>query len=146
LQEKTGIESDTIRMRERQLEPTFGDKLQHRARQVVRAALGKPTWPRATLKIDAKTILVVDEASLVSTHDFAMLAKAVVNQGGSLIAVGDHRQLPAIERGGCFDQLVKSLGGTELTEIRRQHDPVDRDAIKNLLAGRPAETLEHFAK
>jgi conjugative relaxase-like TrwC/TraI family protein len=145
LQEKTGIESDTIRMRERQLESTFGGKLEHHAHQMIRAALGKPTWPRAPFKIDAKTVLVVDEASLVSTQDFTMLAKVVVNQGGSLIAVGDHRQLPAIERGGCFDHLVKSLEGSELTEIRRQQDPVDRDAIKNLLAGRPAETLEHFA-
>lgn len=146
LQEKTGIESDTIRMRERQLAPTFGDKLEHHAQQMMRAAVGKPTWPLATPKIDAKTVLVVDEASLVSTHDFTILAKAVVNQGGSLIAVGDHRQLPAIERGGCFDHLVKSLEGSELTKIRRQQDPVDRDAIKNLLAGRPAETLEHFAR
>lgn len=146
LEEKTGIPSNTLRMRELQLYPDFKHTLKHHTKQLVRAALGQHTYKLPRLQIDAKTVLVIDEAGMVGTRDFALLAKAVVEQGGSLLAVGDEKQLASIERGGCLEMLVKTIGGVRLTEIRRQADADDRQAVKDVVAANPEEALRHYAE
>jgi ATP-dependent exoDNAse (exonuclease V) alpha subunit len=98
------------------------------------------------LVLDAKTVLVVDEAGMVGTRDFARLAKAVVEHGGSLVAIGDERQLSSIERGGCFAHLVKAVPGVRLNEIRRQAEEADRQAVKRLSAGEAEEVLRLYAQ
>ena len=52
--------------------------------------------------------------------------------------VGDHRQLPEIGPGGAFRGLADRLNAAELTYNLRQRDPVERDAIGNLRAGKTA--------
>ncbi|QDT76364.1 MobF family relaxase [Lacipirellula limnantheis] len=147
LEESTGIQSETVRRREHQLaEPTFGEKWTHHARQIGRVALGKQTWSLPKLEIDSRTVLVIDEAGMLGTRDFTMLAKAVVAGGGSIIAVGDERQLSSIERGGGFQRLVEAVGGVRLTEIRRQTDVNDRQAVKDVVGANPEEALQHYAK
>lgn len=146
LQEKTGIESATVRLRELQLYPGLKHTLQHHARQLVRAALGKNTYKLPRLILDDKTVLVIDEAGMVGTRDFALLARAVVEQGGSIVAIGDEKQLSSIERGGCFAHLVKTVSGVRLDEIRRQVDEGDRLAVKALSAGQAEEALHHYAE
>lgn len=145
LQEKTGIESATVKLRELQLYPDLTHTLKHHAAQLLRAALGKRTYKLPRLKLDAKTVLVIDEAGMVGTRDFALLAKAVVDHGGSIVAIGDEKQLSSIERGGCFAHLVKTLPGVRLDEIRRQVDEGDRQAVKSLSAGDAEEALRHYA-
>lgn len=145
LQEKAGIESATIKLRELQLYPDLKHTLKHHAKQLLRAALGKKTFKIAPLKINSKTVLVIDEAGMVGTRDFALLAKAVVDQGGSIVAIGDEKQLSSIERGGCFAHLVKTVSGVRLDEIRRQVDEGDREAVKALSAGQAEEALRHYA-
>lgn len=145
LQEKTGIDSATVKLRELQLHPELTHTLKHHAAQLLRAALGKRTYKLPRLKLDAKTVLVIDEAGMVGTRDFALLAKAVVDHGGSIIAIGDEKQLSSIERGGCFAHLVKTVPGVRLDEIRRQVDEGDRRAVKALSAGEAEEALRHYA-
>lgn len=145
LQEKTGIQSGTVRQRELQLYPSLQHTLKHHARQLVRAALGKKTYKLSPLVLDAKTVLVIDEAGMIGTRDFALLARAVVEQGGSLIAVGDEKQLSSIERGGCLAKLAQSIGGVHLDEIRRQNDEGDRTAVKEVVGGNVEEALRHYA-
>ena len=145
LEEKTGIESTTVRMRELQLYPSLKHRLKHHTKQLVRAAQGKTTSRLAPLKFDEKTVLVMDEAGMIGTRDFSLLAKAVVDHGGSIVAVGDEKQLPSIERGGCFGLLVKELGGVRLTEIRRQQDVADRIAVKEIVHDSPEAALKHYA-
>lgn len=146
LQEKSGIKSETIRKRERQLYPSLTAALKHHARQLGRAALGKNTQALPQLTIDAKTVLVIDEAGMVGTKDFANLARAVVAGGGSLVAVGDERQLSSIDRGGCFAKLVVELDGVRLTNIRRQEEAADREAVKSVVEGSPREALAYYAR
>ena len=145
LQENTGIESRTVRTRELQLYPSLQHRLKHHAEQLVRAAAGKRTYKLQPLIIDSKTVLVIDEAGMAGTRDFALLAQAVVEQGGSIVAVGDEKQLASIERGGAFAKLIKDIGGVRLTAIRRQHDEKDREAVINLATGNPEEALAHYA-
>jgi ATP-dependent exoDNAse (exonuclease V) alpha subunit len=146
LEESSGIKSETVRMRELQLlGPSLGKTIKHHAVQLGRAAIGKNTASLPRLDIDRRTVLVIDEAGMLGTRDFAMLAKAVVQGGGTIIAIGDDKQLPSIERGGGFKYLVETLGGVKLSEIRRQRDVGDRAAVKNVVAGNPEESLWHYA-
>src|SRR5690606_30514523 len=124
--------------------PSFARKWQHHARQLGRAVLGKNTYTLPQLEIDARTVLVIDEAGMLGTRDFSLLAKAVVDRGGSIVAVGDEQQLSSIERGGGFEHLVKTVGGVRLTEIRRQADVLDRQAVKDVVASSPEEALQHY--
>lgn len=145
LQEKTGIDSATLRRRELQLYPSLKHTLEHHAKQLVRAALGKSTHKLSRLTLNPQTVLVIDEAGMVGTRDFALLAQAVVDQGGTIVAIGDEKQLSSIERGGAFGYLVKHVPGVRLEEIRRQTDPGDRRAVKDFAFGNSEEALEHYA-
>lgn len=145
LEDKAGIKSETIRRREYQLQPTAAQKLRHHARQLVRAAQGKSTHRLQPLTLGPKTVLVIDEAGMVGTRDFTLLVKAVVEQGGSVVAVGDQWQLPSIERGGCLAELVRKVDGVHLSEIRRQTDEADREAVKELARGNPEAALLHYS-
>lgn len=146
LQEKAGIQSDTVRMRELQLQNGAKHSLKHHARQLGRAALGKKTFKQQKLVIDSKTVLVIDEAGMVGTRDFSMLCSAVNKQGGSIVAVGDQWQLPSIERGGCLGTLAHLIDGVHLTEIRRQQDAADRQAVKDIMQADAESFLKHYAK
>jgi conjugative relaxase-like TrwC/TraI family protein len=69
-------------------------------------------------------VLVVDEASTMPTRALTQLAEAISQVDGRLILVGDRAQLPAIDAGGAFASLADRLGVIELTENRRQRDPI----------------------
>ena len=57
--------------------------------------------------IDARTVLLVDEASLVSTRDFVALARATEETGAILRLVGDPAQHSAVVAGGIFRYLTE---------------------------------------
>jgi ATP-dependent exoDNAse (exonuclease V) alpha subunit len=76
-----------------------------------------------------RSVLVVDEAGMVGTRDLAWLIDATIDAGAKLVLVGDDRQLPEIEAGGLFSALAGGLGALELTQVRRQHEQCDRDAL-----------------
>ena len=144
LETKTGIPSDTIRMRQLQLYPGLIHRATHHLKQVIRALKGKRTFKRESLRINSRTVLIVDEAGVVGTRDFEMLLTAVKERGGAIIFVGDQWQLPAIERGGMLRSLARRIGGAHLSTIRRQKSMGDRDAVQNALVGRPEEVLRHY--
>jgi hypothetical protein len=58
--------------------------------------------------IDDRTVIVVDEASLVSTHDAALLERAVAeNPGSKLVFVGDQEQHSSVAAGGFFRWVIE---------------------------------------
>ncbi|KAB2834636.1 MAG: AAA family ATPase, partial [Caedimonadaceae bacterium] len=71
-------------------------------------------------QIDDKTLLVVDEAAMLSTDLQIELLHAAKKAGAKVLLVGDSRQLLSIQRGGMFEILAERLGAAEITEVRRQ--------------------------
>jgi DNA replication protein DnaC len=59
------------------------------------AKKGKLDW-------DAKTVLILDEAGMVSNNRMRDLLSLAAERGAKVLMVGDDRQLPAVERGGLF--------------------------------------------
>jgi conjugative relaxase-like TrwC/TraI family protein len=82
------------------------------------------------------SVLVVDEAGMVSTRVLAKLADHAEATDSKLLLVGDDRQLPEIEAGGGFRALADRLGSIELREIQRQRHAWDQLALGDLRAGR----------
>ena len=101
---------------------------------------------KGDLKISSNTILVVDEAGMVGTRQMAKLVDAMRDGGGKLVLVGDAKQLQPIEAGGPFRAIAESVGAAELTDIRRQRDIKDREAIKNIVKGESGKALRDYAE
>jgi conjugative relaxase-like TrwC/TraI family protein len=84
------------------------------------------------------TVVICDEASMVSTKDLASLVELVEAADGKLILLGDPHQLPSIDSGGLFHRIVADDDGvvTDLADInQRQKDDLDREALHQLRTG-----------
>lgn len=86
--------------------------------------------------LDAGTVLVIDEAAMLGTRLFADLVTRADRAGAKVIAVGDPKQLPAIEAGGLFSALLDRVDALRLAGNRRQRDPAERAALGALRSGR----------
>jgi len=115
--------------------PVIGCAWQGQAARVLEEEAGVPSetiarllWrlERNYLAVPPGGVVIVDEAATVPTRAMADLAQAARDAGARLILVGDRAQLPAIDAGGGFSGLVDRLGAVELTENRRQRDPLQR--------------------
>jgi ATP-dependent exoDNAse (exonuclease V) alpha subunit len=73
--------------------------------------------------LDARTVLVVDEAGMVGSRKLTRLLDHAQQAGAKVVLVGDDRQLGAIDAGGGFRGLRLRLGASVLTENRRQQAP-----------------------
>jgi conjugative relaxase-like TrwC/TraI family protein len=85
--------------------------------------------------LDARTVLVVDEAGMLGSRKLARLLDHAERAGAKVVLVGDDRQLAAIEAGGGFRGLRVRLGASELTENRRQQQTWERGAVEHLRTG-----------
>ncbi|MEI7578362.1 MAG: MobF family relaxase [Armatimonadota bacterium] len=96
-------------------------------------------------EIKADTVLVVDEAGMVATPDLEKLVSFAQRVGAKLVLVGDERQLQPIGPGAPFMELGARFGRAELNDIRRQHDPWARQAVKDMADGNTKEAVNAFA-
>ena len=90
------------------------------------------------------TVVVLDEASMVSSRDLGELVEHVVNAGGKLVLCGDHRQLPSIRAGGAFRAIVARTDAIELTHNRRQQEQWERDALDTLREGVASKAIRVY--
>ena len=97
------------------------------------------TCATAALTIDARTLVVVDEAGMVGTPQLRELLTATTAAGAKTVLVGDAHQLaPVKARGGMFAQLVEDLPWAQrLSEVWRMRDPAERTASLALRNGGP---------
>ncbi|GDX39730.1 hypothetical protein LBMAG21_00220 [Armatimonadota bacterium] len=94
--------------------------------------------------LDAKSILVVDEAGMVATPELERLVRHCEAVGAKLVLIGDERQLQPIGPGAPFLELGKRLGYADLQDIRRQNESWAKKAVKDIAEGRAREALEAF--
>lgn len=122
----------------------IGAALAARAAQQLTQGAGMPARTIARLlrdldrgrrRLDARTVLVIDEAGMVGTRTLARLLAHAADAGAKLVLVGDARQLPEIEAGGAFQQFAVRLGAIRLRSNHRQHARWERHALSLLRAG-----------
>ena len=77
---------------------------------------------RGPVPIGRGTLLVVDEASMLSGPDLADLIAYAKTRGAKIILAGDVSQLQAVENGGGMSLLAAALGYARLAEpVRFRH-------------------------
>ena len=97
----------------------------------------------ATSPLDARSVLIVDEASTVSDRDLDRLLWLAEQTGAAIRLVGDPAQHGAVAAGGMFAVLCERDRSTtpELASSHRVADPHDRAAAEALRDGRVADAL-----
>ncbi|RWR26384.1 conjugative relaxase [Sinirhodobacter populi] len=85
----------------------------------------------------SKTILVVDEASMIGTADMRdLMTRANQAAYARVLLLGDIKQLDAVAAGTPFDQLQRAGMPTALmADIQRQRDGALRDAVLHSIRG-----------
>lgn len=146
LQSGSGIRTVTLATLEYLLNPSLGHRLKQHAKQLARTALNLPAGPVKPLRIDANTVLVIDEAGMVGTRQLSRIVETVNRHGGKLVLAGDGAQLQAIEAGCPFIAIAKRLGSAELTEIHRQREPRDRETVQQFARGDIGPALSGLAE
>lgn len=99
--------------------------------------------------LQSGTLIIVDEASMVSTADLAWLVEQVETCDGKLVLVGDPKQLPSVDSGGLFHRIVAS-GDQVVDDLarvnQRQQLDFDRSALDRLRAGEIEEAVHDYAE
>ena len=96
--------------------------------------------------LDRDSVVVVDEAGMVGTRGLDALLSHAEDAGAKIVLVGDDKQLPEIAAGGAFRALKEQLPAFELSEVRRQSNSWERDALELLREGRSAEAVEVYGQ
>ncbi len=91
---------------------------------------------RSRLRLDHRSVLVVDEAAMVGTRQLNLLTGYAAGAGAKVVLVGDPRQLPEIDAGGTFAAIARRVRPVVLNENRRQADPDTRAALDALRAAK----------
>jgi conjugative relaxase-like TrwC/TraI family protein len=100
---------------------------------------------RGTLGLDARSVVVVDEAGMADTRRLHAVMEAAGESRSKVLLVGDQAQLSSIGAGGLFGEIAGRVPAAELTEVHRAHHGWERDAWAQLRAGDAAPALAGYA-
>ncbi|NQE62378.1 Ti-type conjugative transfer relaxase TraA [Caulobacter sp. RHG1] len=98
-------------------------------------------WAKDRELLDARDVLVIDEAGMIGSRQMERLLSAAEKAGAKVVLVGDPEQLQAIEAGAAFRSIAERHSHVEITQVRRQHEEWQRDATRHLATGRAGEAL-----
>lgn len=91
------------------------------------------------------SVLVVDEAGLLSSREMHALLTEVERAEAKMILVGDRRQLQAIGAGPGLDLVTRAVEATRVDTIVRQREQWARDAVMAFGRGDAESGLAAFA-
>ncbi|HJV60470.1 MAG TPA: MobF family relaxase [Albitalea sp.] len=97
-------------------------------------------------RLDDRTVVVVDEAGMVSLRDMHALLSAVEEAGARAVLVGDTGQLKAVEAGAPFRQLQEQgMAMVRMADILRQQNEKLRAAVVDAAEGKVQDSLKKLA-
>ena len=91
-------------------------------------------------------VLVVDEATQVSTEDALRITQIARRNGAMVVATFDPEQLGAVDAGGIFPLIAARHGSYRLTEVRRFANAWERDASLRLREGDVTALAEYSGR
>ena len=101
---------------------------------------------RGAMRLTSQDVVVVDEASQVSTEDLAAILAVVRAAGARAILTGDTAQLGAVDAGGMMRLIAADLGHWELAEVRRFDEEWEAQASLQLREGQRAALQAYDAR
>jgi Ti-type conjugative transfer relaxase TraA len=93
-------------------------------------------------RLNGSTVLVIDEAGMIGSRQFADLLEATEQAQAKIVLVGDANQLQPIEAGQLFERIGEEVGSARLTDIRRQRESADRAMVQALASGDTRAALD----
>lgn len=82
------------------------------------------------VQLDAKSVVIVDEAGLVGSRHMSAILTAAKEAGAKVILTGDSKQLAPVEAGGAVEAIIEEIGSARIDEVRRQGAHVRNDPEK----------------
>jgi conjugative relaxase-like TrwC/TraI family protein len=101
-------------------------------------------FDRHEVHLSPRTVLLVDEASMVGSEQLARLISHADERGAKLVLIGDPEQLGSVEAGGLFSAIAERTDPVHLHEVIRHLHDVDRDAARLIREGRAQEALSLY--
>ena len=98
---------------------------------------------RGHLPVRQGDLLVIDEASMVSTEDLAAVEDIATRCGAKILLTGDTQQLSAPQAGGVMRLIAEEHGYYQLTTVQRFEQEWEREASLRLRAG-DADVLAEY--
>jgi ATP-dependent exoDNAse (exonuclease V) alpha subunit len=95
-----------------------------------------------TTTLTDKSLVIIDEATLVATKQVAELIQAAGR--AKIVLIGDSRQLQSIDAGGAFQAIRDEVGSSKLTTVIRQRSEWQREAAKHFAEGNAAAGLKAY--
>ncbi len=95
--------------------------------------------------LDDRTVLIVDEAGLLSSREMHGLLTAADNAGAKVLFTGDRDQLQAIGAGSGLRLVTHAAEASKVQTIVRQHQAWARDAVTSFGQGDAKAGLDAFA-
>jgi conjugative relaxase-like TrwC/TraI family protein len=93
-------------------------------------------------RLTDRTVLVIDEAGMIGSRQFARLLEAADGAQAKVVLVGDANQLQPIEAGQIFERIGREVGVARLTDIRRQRGAADRAMVRAMASGDMRNALD----
>jgi len=92
--------------------------------------------------LDSRTLVVLDEAGMVSAVDMQSVLNHVMDSGARIVLVGDTKQLKAVQAGMPFMQLqAAGMPTAHMRDIQRQTNDELKEAVSHAAEGRVSESL-----
>lgn len=107
-----------------------GPRATRLAQKAIRLAAEQDRW-----RFHPKQLVIVDEASMVSTLQLSALVQQARDAGAKVLLVGDPGQLDAIDAGGVLGWLDRQGKTVRLSTIWRFKEAWEQDASLKLRAG-----------
>ncbi|MBR0818891.1 MobF family relaxase [Bradyrhizobium liaoningense] len=109
-------------------------------------AMATDAWLARTKEpfLDANTVLVVDEAGLLSSRQMLAIVERAAEASAKIVAVGDREQLPALGAGPGLSILASVTGTTRVDTIVRQREAWMRTAVTDFAKGRAKQGFAAF--
>ena len=102
---------------------------------------------RQAKKLNAKTLLIVDEAGMASTRQLHRILTVAAISGCRVVLVGDTGQLQSVEAGKPFSQLqAHGMHTAVVNQIQRQKNPLLKHAVELAVDGQAAMAVEVLDK
>lgn len=101
-------------------------------REAMQAKLAADYATQAQYRFHPDQLIIVDEASMVSTSNLAELSRQAEAAGAKLLIVGDPAQLEAVDAGGFLGHVERNLDHTTLEMVWRFKNEWERQASLKL--------------
>ena len=87
------------------------------------------------IKLGRKSLILVDEAGMISTKDMLRLLSAADRAGAKAVLAGDNNQLAALQAGDPLSLLISRIGAAKIEKIIRQRERWMAEASEKFASG-----------